>query len=56
MLNESFSVLLPSADDFALAKRYIGEFETGYAGETLSTWPSPIIIMPQRSIPLTGPG
>ena len=32
MLNESFSVLLPSADDFALAKRYIGEFETGLRG------------------------
>ena len=29
MLDESFSVLLPSAADFGLAKRYLGEFATG---------------------------
>jgi hypothetical protein len=29
MVDESFSVLLPSADDFALANRYLGRFETG---------------------------
>jgi uncharacterized protein len=29
MVDESFSVLLPNADDFALAKRYLGRFETG---------------------------
>jgi hypothetical protein len=28
MLDESFSVLLPNADDFGLAKRYLGQFET----------------------------
>lgn len=27
MVNESFSVLLPNADDFGLAKRYLGRFE-----------------------------
>jgi predicted nucleic acid-binding protein len=36
MLEESFSILLPSADDFALAKRYLGRFETGLrAGDAL---------------------
>jgi len=36
MLDESFSVLLPSADDFGLAKRYLGRFETGLrAGDAL---------------------
>ena len=29
MVDESFSVLLPTAEDFALAKRYLGQFETG---------------------------
>ena len=29
MSDESFSVLLPNADDFGLAKRYLGQFETG---------------------------
>jgi predicted nucleic acid-binding protein len=29
MLDESFSVLLPDAEDFGLAKRYLGRFETG---------------------------
>jgi predicted nucleic acid-binding protein len=29
MVEESFSVLLPNADDFGLAKRYLGRFETG---------------------------
>jgi predicted nucleic acid-binding protein len=29
MLDESFSVLLPNADDCDLAKRYLGRFETG---------------------------
>jgi uncharacterized protein len=36
MVDESFSVLLPTADDFALAKRYLGRFETGLrAGDAL---------------------
>lgn len=36
MIDESFSVLLPNADDFALAKRYLGRFETGLrAGDAL---------------------
>jgi uncharacterized protein len=36
MVDESFSVLLPSADDFGLAKRYLGKFETGLrAGDAL---------------------
>ncbi len=29
MMDESFAVLLPNADDFNLAKRYLGKFETG---------------------------
>ena len=28
MVSESFLILLPNADDFALAKRYLGRFET----------------------------
>jgi uncharacterized protein len=36
MVDESFSVLLPNADDFALAKRYLGRFETRLrAGDAL---------------------
>jgi predicted nucleic acid-binding protein len=36
MVDESFSVLLPNADDFGLAKRYLGRFETGLrAGDAL---------------------
>lgn len=36
MVNESFSVLLPNADDFALARRYLGQFKTGLrAGDAL---------------------
>jgi predicted nucleic acid-binding protein len=36
MLDESFSILLPDADDFGLAKRYLGRFETGLrAGDAL---------------------
>jgi uncharacterized protein len=36
MVDESFSVLLPNTDDFALAKRYLRQFETGLrAGEAL---------------------
>ena len=36
MLNESFSILLPDADGFSLAKRYLGRFETGLrAGDAL---------------------
>ena len=36
MLDESFTVLLPNADDFALAKRYLGQFETRLrAGDAL---------------------
>ena len=36
MVDESFSVLLPNADDFSLAKRYLGRFETGLrAGDAL---------------------
>jgi predicted nucleic acid-binding protein len=36
MLEESFSILLPNADDFGLAKRYLGRFETGLrAGDAL---------------------
>ena len=35
-MDESFSVLLPNADDFSLAKRYLGRFETGLrAGDAL---------------------
>jgi len=35
-VDESFSVLLPKADDFSLAKRYLGRFETGLrAGDAL---------------------
>jgi predicted nucleic acid-binding protein len=29
MVDESFTILLPNADDFSLAKRYLGQFETG---------------------------
>jgi uncharacterized protein len=29
MVEESFFILLPTADDFGLAKRYLGRFETG---------------------------
>jgi predicted nucleic acid-binding protein len=29
MVNASFSVILPVADDFNLARRYLGKFETG---------------------------
>jgi uncharacterized protein len=29
MVDESFSILLPDAEDFGLAKRYLGRFETG---------------------------
>ena len=29
MVDESFSIVLPNADDFSLAKRYLGQFETG---------------------------
>jgi len=36
MVDESFSTLLPTADDFGLAKRYLGRFETGLrAGDAL---------------------
>ena len=36
MVAESFSILLPTADDFSLAKRYLGRFETGLrAGDAL---------------------
>lgn len=36
MVYESFSVLLPNADDFALAKRYLGRLETRLrAGDAL---------------------
>jgi predicted nucleic acid-binding protein len=36
MVAESFSVLLPNANDFGLAKRYLGRFETGLrAGDAL---------------------
>jgi predicted nucleic acid-binding protein len=36
MLDESFFVLLPNADDFGLAKRYLGHFETRLrAGDAL---------------------
>jgi predicted nucleic acid-binding protein len=36
MLDESFFILLPNADDFALAKQYLGRFETGLrAGDAL---------------------
>jgi predicted nucleic acid-binding protein len=35
-VDESFSVLLPNADDLGLAKRYLGRFETGLrAGDAL---------------------
>lgn len=36
MVDGSFTVLLPNADDFGLAKRYLGRFETGLrAGDAL---------------------
>jgi predicted nucleic acid-binding protein len=36
MVEDSFEVLLPNADDFGLAKRYLGMFETGLrAGDAL---------------------
>jgi uncharacterized protein len=36
MVEESFSVILPSADDFGLANRYLRQFETGLrAGDAL---------------------
>jgi uncharacterized protein len=36
IVEESFSVLLPNADDFGLAKRYLGRFETRLrAGDAL---------------------
>ena len=36
MVDESFTVLLPDADDFGLAKRYLGQFVTGLrAGDAL---------------------
>jgi predicted nucleic acid-binding protein len=36
MLDESFCILLPTADDFSLAKLYLGRFETGLrAGDAL---------------------
>jgi len=36
MVEESFSVLLPTAEDFALAKRYLGRFENKLrAGDAL---------------------
>ena len=36
MADESFSVLLPNANDFDLAKEYLGHFETGLrAGDAL---------------------
>jgi len=31
MMEESFSVLLPNADDFGLAKRYLVRFETSFS-------------------------
>ena len=35
-MDESFSVLLANADDFGLAKRYLGQFQTGLrAGDAL---------------------
>jgi uncharacterized protein len=36
MAGDSFAVFLPDADDFALAKQYLGKFETGLrAGDAL---------------------
>ena len=36
MVDGSFYILLPNADDFTLAKRYLGRFETGLrAGDAL---------------------
>ena len=36
VVEESFSVVLPNADDFGLAKEYLGRFETGLrAGDAL---------------------
>jgi hypothetical protein len=45
MVDESFSVLLPNADDFALAKRYLGQFETGLRAGDALICPSPAIIV-----------
>ena len=36
MVDESFSVLLPKADDFSLAKRYLGRFETRFTSRRRS--------------------
>jgi uncharacterized protein len=36
MVDHSFTVLLPEAEDFSLAKQYLGKFETGLrAGDAL---------------------
>ena len=36
MVDESFAVLLPNGDDFNLAKKYLGRFETSLrAGDAL---------------------
>jgi predicted nucleic acid-binding protein len=36
MVDESFTVVLPNADDFDLAKAYLSQFETGLrAGDAL---------------------
>ena len=36
MMEESFAVILPEADDFGLARRYLGNFDTGLrAGDAL---------------------
>ncbi len=36
MVDESFAILLPDAEDFTLAKRYLSQYETGLrAGDAL---------------------
>ena len=32
MMEQSFAIILPNADDFGLAKRYLARFETGLRG------------------------
>ena len=45
MVDESFSVLLPNADDFSLPSGISAGSKPDYGPETLSIWPSPTIIV-----------
>jgi len=46
MLYLSFSVILPSFNDYSLAKQYLGRFETGLRAGTRFTWPSRATMAP----------